>query len=59
MASDALDKWVREARDQHKRKLTELLRPYPLQELEAQVYLLKGEPGHLIPELATKLGVEL
>ena len=59
VASDALDRWVRDAGDMHRRKLAELLRPYPLQELKAQVYLLKGEPGHLIPELATKLGVEL
>ena len=59
VASDALDKWVHEARDLHRRKLAEFLRPYPLDELKAQVYLLKGEPGHLIPELAAKLGVEL
>jgi nucleotide-binding universal stress UspA family protein len=59
VASDALDKWVSEARDQHRRKLAELLRSYPLQELKAQVYLLKGEPGRLNPELAAKLRVEL
>ena len=59
VASDALDDWVRESRDLHRRKLAELLQPYPLQELKAQVYLLKGEPGHLIPELTGRLGVEL
>ncbi len=57
--SGEVDKWVREARDLHRRGLTELLRPYPLQDLKSQVYLLKGEPGHLIPELAAKVEVGL
>ena len=35
------------------------MRPYPLQDLKSQVYMLKGEPGHLIPELAAKLEVGL
>jgi nucleotide-binding universal stress UspA family protein len=59
VASDALDRWVDDARDLHRRRLAEFLRPYPLQALKAQVYMLKGEPGHLIPELAVKLEVGL
>jgi universal stress protein E len=54
-----VDRWVDEARNLHRRRLIELLRPYPLQDLKSQVYLLKGEPGHLIPELAAEKEVEL
>jgi nucleotide-binding universal stress UspA family protein len=55
VAPGELDKWIRGARDQHRRRLAELLRPYRLHEMKAQVYLLKGDPGHLIPELAAQL----
>lgn len=54
-----VDKWVDEARELHRRWLAGLLRPYPLQDLKAQVYLLKGEPGQLIPEVAAKMDVGL
>jgi nucleotide-binding universal stress UspA family protein len=54
-----VDRWVDEARNLHRRRLVELLRPYPLQDLKPQVYLLKGDPGHLIPELAAKMEVGL
>jgi nucleotide-binding universal stress UspA family protein len=57
--SSEMERWVRRARDLRRRRLAELLRPYPLQELQSQVYMLKGEPGHLIPELAAKLEVGL
>ena len=59
VASSELDAWVLKARDQRRRRVTELLRPYPLQDLESQVYMLKGRPGRLIPELAAKLEVGL
>jgi len=58
-ASSKVDRWVRETRNQHRRRLAELLRPYPLQDLKSQVYMLKGEAGHLIPELAAEKEVEL
>ncbi|MFC2030561.1 universal stress protein [Chloroflexota bacterium] len=54
-----VDSWVDEAGDLHRHRLVELLRPYPLQDLKSQVYMLKGEPGHLIPELAAKMEVDL
>ncbi len=54
-----VDRWVDEARNLHRRRLIELLRPYPLQDLKSQVYMLKGEPGRLIPELAAKMEVGL
>jgi universal stress protein E len=58
-ASSEVDRWVREARDLHRRRLAKLLQPYALRDLEHQVYLLKGEAGHLIPELAAEKEVEL
>ena len=57
--SGEVDRWVREARDLHRLRLAELLQPYALQDLKHQVYLLKGEAGHLIPELAAEKEVEL
>jgi nucleotide-binding universal stress UspA family protein len=59
VASNELDRWVGEAGDLHRRRLAELLRPYALQDLKSQVYMLKGEPGHLIPQLAAKMEVGL
>jgi nucleotide-binding universal stress UspA family protein len=59
VASSELDNWVQQARDLHRRRLADFLRPYNLEELQAQVYMLKGEAGQLIPELATKLEVGL
>jgi nucleotide-binding universal stress UspA family protein len=57
--SSKVDGWVRDARDNHRLRLAELLQPYALQDLKYQVYLLKGEAGHLIPELATEKEVDL
>jgi len=59
VASSELDLWVRRARDLQRRRLAELLASYNLQDLKAQVYMLKGEPGHLIPLLAARLEVAL
>jgi hypothetical protein len=50
-----LEGWVQQAQDLHRRRSMELLRSYPLQELESQVHMLKGKPGQLIPELAARL----
>jgi nucleotide-binding universal stress UspA family protein len=59
VTSTELDGWVRRAQDLHRRRLTELLQPYLVQDARFQVYMLKGEPGHLIPQLAEKLEVGL
>ena len=58
-SSSEVDRWVREARDLHRLRLAELLQPYALQDLKHQVYLLKGEAGYLIPELAAAKEVGL
>ena len=59
LSTDDVDRWVSDAREQHRRWLIDLLRPYALEELEHEVYPLKGEAGHLIPELATTKEVKL
>ncbi len=59
VASSELDSWVRVDRDLRKMRLAELVRPYVSQNLKSQVYMLKGEPGHLIPEVAAKMEAEL
>ncbi len=59
VASSEIDKWVRQDQDLHRRRLAELLKLYPLQELKSQAYMLKGEPGYFISRLAAKLEVGL
>jgi len=56
---EKVDEWVRGVRDLHRRWLIELLQEYDLENLTHQVYLLKGEAGRLIPDLAAKKEVEL
>ncbi len=50
---------LHKARDEHRRRLNELLRQYPLEKLKHQVHLLKGDAGKVIPKLAQAKGVEL
>ena len=40
VASGELEGWVRRAQDLHRRRLTELLQMYPLQDTKSQVYML-------------------
>jgi nucleotide-binding universal stress UspA family protein len=54
-----VDEWGRGVRDAHRRSLGELLRQYDFENLKHQVYMLKGEAGHLIPALAAEKEVEL
>ncbi len=57
--SSDVDRWVSDAREQHRQWLIDLLQPYALEELECEVYLLKGEAGRLIPEVAAAKEVKL
>jgi nucleotide-binding universal stress UspA family protein len=57
--SQDLDKWIADAHQQHRKWLAELLKPYALEELKHEVYLLKGEAGQLIPEVALAKDVQL
>lgn len=54
-----VDKIVRGTRDAHKRWLITLLGKHPLEDLQHQAYMLKGEAGRLIPALAKVKEVEL
>jgi len=54
-----VDKLVREIQEAHKRWLITLLGKHPLEDLQRQVYMLKGEAGRLIPVLAKMKEVEL
>jgi nucleotide-binding universal stress UspA family protein len=57
--SDQVDRWISGARHQHRQWLVELLKPYDLEMPKHEVYLLKGEPGRLVPEVAAAREVEL
>ena len=59
LPASTVDEWVRGARDRHRSWFAELLQPYALENLNCQVYMLKGRAGRLIPELASKKEVEL
>ncbi len=59
VASSELDRWVGADRDLRRIRLSELVQPYASQDLKSQVYMLKGEPGYLIPEVAAKMEAEL
>ncbi|NKQ37033.1 MAG: universal stress protein [Chloroflexi bacterium] len=54
-----VDKIVHETRDAHKRWLGTLLSKHHLEDLQHQVYMLKGEAGRLIPALAKAQEVDL
>ncbi|MFC1879212.1 universal stress protein, partial [Chloroflexota bacterium] len=54
-----LDEWDQGLRDKHRRLLGEFLQLYGLENLNHQVYMLKGEAGKLIPALAAAKEVEL
>jgi nucleotide-binding universal stress UspA family protein len=57
--SNEVDRWVTDARKQHRQWLVDLVQPYALEELDHELYLLKGEPGRLIPEVAAAKEVQL
>jgi nucleotide-binding universal stress UspA family protein len=50
---------LRKTKDEHRRRLNELLRPYALDKLTHQVHLLKGNPGSVIPKVAQAKRIEL
>ena len=50
---------LQETREAHRQKLIEFLRQFTKEDLNPEVYLLKGEAGVLIPELALAKAVDL
>lgn len=59
LSKEAVDRLLRETQDAHRQRLIELLQRHPLEDLKCEVYLLKGEAGILIPQLAQAKEVEL
>ncbi len=59
LAKHELDRLTGEIEQQHNKWLQELLQKYPLDNLQHQVHLLKGDAGEVIPELANREQAEL
>jgi len=59
LSKEAVDRLLRETQDAHRQRLIKLLQRHPLKDLKCEVYLLKGEAGRLIPQLAQAKEVEL
>lgn len=54
-----IDRMEEQTRDEHRARLDKLIAPYSLEGLTAQVHLIKGEPGEVIPRVAKERRVEL
>lgn len=59
LPKEDVDRLVAETQTTHEKWFYELLKKYPLETLDHQVHLLKGEPERLIPELAKDKQIEL
>ncbi len=59
IAEEEIDKLLRETRDVHRQWLVELIQQHPIEDLKSQVYLLKGDAGTLITDLAREKQVDL
>jgi len=59
ISNEAVERLLRETQDAHRQWLIELLQQHPLEGLKCEVYLLKGEAGTLIPELARAKAIDL
>jgi universal stress protein E len=58
-STEEVERSLREAQDAHRQWLTEFLQQHPLEDLKYKVYLLKGEAGPLITELAQAKAIDL
>jgi universal stress protein E len=58
-STEEVERLLRETREAHRQWLIELLKQHPLDDLEHEVYLLKGEAGTLITKLAQAKVVDL
>lgn len=54
-----VERLLRQAHDVHRLQLVEILKKQPLEDLKYKVYLLKGEAGALIPDLAQAKAIDL
>jgi len=58
-STEEIESLLRETHDEHRLWLIELLQQHPLEDLKYKVYLLNGEAGALIPELAQAKAIDL
>lgn len=59
VSDEEIENLLIEARNSHRQNFKEFLEGIPLEELEYEVYLLKGNAGTLIPEFAQAKAVDL
>jgi nucleotide-binding universal stress UspA family protein len=58
-STNQIEGLLRETKEAHRQSLIEFLQQHPLEDLKYNVYLLKGEAGELITELAQTKAVDL
>lgn len=58
-SSEEVERLLRETRDMHRQWLVDLLQQHNLEDLKIEVYLLKGEAGEIISDLARSKEVDL
>lgn len=58
-STEEIERLLRETKDIHRQGLIDLLQQHSLQDLNYKVYLLKGEAGDLITELARAKAIDL
>jgi len=56
---ETVEEMAREVRAAHKKQVDELLESYSLEALRCRLYLLKGDPGRVIPQVASQQRIEL
>ncbi len=59
ISNEAIEKIRKETRDEHLQWLTELIQQHPMDDLKTSVYLLQGDAGTLINNLAQVRDVDL
>lgn len=59
ISDEEIEKLLHETREAHRQWLVELLQQHPIEDLKSQVYLLKGDAGTLITDLAQAKEVDL
>jgi universal stress protein E len=59
ISNEAIEKLLQETQDDHRQWLVELLQQHSLEDLKSEVYLLKGDAGTLINDLAQVKEVDL
>ena len=59
ITDEAIDRLLRDHEDEVRQKLEQLLCDYPMEDIDHHIHLIRGTPGLVIPEVATKQNVDL